>query len=122
MSGPPVWDSFDEMAQAAIAVTRCAPCWACAAAPRHNARRLPDGRWTWRYDLFGPWPEGDREWVDFTPLWDDVSAIEAPVLFVKGGESRYVREEDIAELRRRSPPYGWRSWPAPARRAERPAA
>ena len=103
VSGPPVWDSFDEMAQAAIALSPFRAASGVRRGARHNARRLPDGRWTWRYDLFGPWPEGEREWVDFSPLWDDISAIKAPVLFVKGGESMYVREEDIAELRRRLP-------------------
>ena len=74
------------------------------AARRPAQRRAPDdGRWTWRYDLFGPWPEGAGGWTDFTPLWDDVGAITVPVLFVRGGESRYVRDEDVAEMRRRLP-------------------
>ena len=75
---------------------------------RHNARRLDDGRWTWRYDLFGPPPgqspeEGATNWVDFTSLWDDVSAITVPALFVRGGLSPFVRDEDIAEMQRRLP-------------------
>ena len=69
---------------------------------RHNARRLDDGRWTWRYDLFGR-PPREQSWVDFTPLWEDVSAITVPVLFVRGGLSPFVRDEDIAEMRRRLP-------------------
>ena len=77
---------------------------------RHNARRLDDGRWTWRYDLFGPPTDaatgasaGAPSWVDFTSLWEDVSAIRVPCLFVRGGLSPFVRDEDLAEMQRRLP-------------------
>ncbi len=103
ISGPPVHDTFEEMAQAAIALSPFRVASGVRRGVRHNATRLADGRWTWRYDLFGPWPEGAGGWTDFTSLWGDVGAITVPVLFVRGGESRYVRDEDIAELRRRLP-------------------
>ena len=72
---------------------------------RHNAYQQADGRWTWRYDLFGGRPSKDdgRDWSDFTPLWDDVSAIEAPMMLVRGGLSKFVRDEDATELLRRRP-------------------
>ncbi len=44
-----------------------------------------------------------RDWVDFTSLWDDVSAITIPTLFVAGGLSPFVLDEDIAEMQRRLP-------------------
>jgi pimeloyl-ACP methyl ester carboxylesterase len=103
IAGPPVYDTFEEMAQAAILLSPFRAASGVRRGARHNARRLPDGRWTWRYDLFGPWPDGGNRWVDFTPLWDDVSAITVPVLFVRGGESKFNRDEDIAELERRLP-------------------
>ena len=67
---------------------------------RHNARRLPDGRWTWRYDLFGERPASVG---DHTALWADVSAITVPVLLVLGADSQFTAEEDVAEFRRRLP-------------------
>ena len=67
---------------------------------RHNARRLLDGRWTWRYDLFGERPASVG---DHTGLWADVSAISVPVLLVLGGDSPFTGEEDVAEFRRRLP-------------------
>ena len=78
---------------------------------RHNAYRLDDGRWTWRYDLFGARPEetsgdtgsGPPHWVDFTTLWEDVSAITVPALLVRGARSPYVRDDDAAEMQRRLP-------------------
>jgi pimeloyl-ACP methyl ester carboxylesterase len=108
IAGPPVYDSFDEMADAAVALSPYRPAAGVRRGVRHNARRLDDGRWTWRYDLFGPPPgqsaeEGASRWVDFTSLWDDVSAITVPALFVRGGLSPFVRDEDIAEMQRRLP-------------------
>jgi pimeloyl-ACP methyl ester carboxylesterase len=103
LAGPPIYSSFEEMAQAAISLSPLRAASGVRRGVRHNAVRLEDGSWTWRYDLFGPRPEGSRSWVDFTPLWDDVSAITVPTLFVRGGESRYVRDEDIDQMQRRLP-------------------
>jgi pimeloyl-ACP methyl ester carboxylesterase len=103
ISGPPVWDTFGEMADMAIALSPFRAASGVRRGARHNSRRMDDGKWTWRYDLFGPWPEGSGGWIDFTPLWDDVSRITCPVLFVRGGESRYVRDEDLDEMRARLP-------------------
>ncbi|MGV0625181.1 alpha/beta fold hydrolase [Mycolicibacter minnesotensis] len=79
----------------------------CAAAPHrdpeslrrgllHNTRRLPDGRWTWRYDTI-------RSVGDFAELWTDVAAITAPTTLIRGGDSAFVSAEDIAEYTRRCP-------------------
>jgi pimeloyl-ACP methyl ester carboxylesterase len=108
IAGPPIYDSFDEMAEAAVALSPFRGAAGVRRGVRHNARRLDDGRWTWRYDLFGPSPgqpaqEGTANWVDFTSLWDDVSAITIPSLFVRGGLSPFVLDEDIAQMQRRLP-------------------
>ncbi|WP_375486098.1 alpha/beta fold hydrolase [uncultured Mycobacterium sp.] len=61
----------------------------------HNSRRLDDGRWTWRYHAMSTLPE-------FGGLWDDVSALSAPITLVRGGASGFVSDEDAAELNRRA--------------------
>jgi pimeloyl-ACP methyl ester carboxylesterase len=61
----------------------------------HNARRLPDGRWAWRYDRQHASPEA------FEQLWDDVAALDVPVTLVRGGNSPFVGDEDVAEFRAR---------------------
>jgi pimeloyl-ACP methyl ester carboxylesterase len=99
VSGPPVYESFDTMAAAAIAASPRRPRTAVERGVRHNSVQLPDGRWTWRYDLFDR-PAGLS---DFSSLWDDVSAITAPVMLVRGGDSKFVRDEDAAEFGRRQP-------------------
>ena len=100
VSGPPVYESFEAMAAAAVAASPSRPRSAVERGVRHNTRRLPDGRWTWRYDLFGERPAvvGDH-----TGLWADVSAITVPVLLVLGADSRFTVAEDVAEFRRRLP-------------------
>src|SRR5215471_2297785 len=94
VSGPPTYDSFEAMASAAVAASPGRPRPAVERGVRHNARRLPDGRWTWRYDLFGERPASVG---DHTALWADVSAISAQVLLVLGGDSPFTGEEDVAE-------------------------
>jgi pimeloyl-ACP methyl ester carboxylesterase len=108
IAAPPIYDSFEEMADAAVALSPYRAASGVRRGVRHNARRLDDGRWTWRYDLFGsPTDAATRasapSWVDFASLWEDVSAIRVPCLFVRGGLSPFVRDEDLAEMQRRLP-------------------
>lgn len=103
IAGPPTYDTFEEMADAAITLTPNRPAPAVRRGVLHNSYRRPDGKWAWRYDLFGPREEDTPDWSDFTPLWDDVARIEVPVLFVRGGASRYVLDDDEREMRRRLP-------------------
>ncbi|HEY6790477.1 MAG TPA: alpha/beta hydrolase [Trebonia sp.] len=100
VAGPPVFDSFEAIAGAAVAASPKRPRSAVERGVRHNAVELPDGRWTWRYDLFGELPASQ---FDFASLWADVSAITAPVMLVRGGESKFVTDDDAAQFRRRQP-------------------
>jgi pimeloyl-ACP methyl ester carboxylesterase len=99
IAGPPTYDSLDAMGEAAIALSPNRSPESVRRGVRHNAKRLPDGRWGWRYDLFG----GPRPGMDFTKLWDDVSRIKQPAMLVLGGDSKFVAEADQAEMRRRIP-------------------
>jgi len=101
IGGPPTYDSFEAMAQATIALSPYRSAESVCRGVRHNAKQLPDGRWAWRYDLFaGP---VQRPSADFTALWEDVSRITSPTMLVQGGLSKYVHDEDVAEMRRRLP-------------------
>lgn len=110
IAGPPIYDTFEEMAEAAVALSPYRAASGVRRGVRHNACRLDDGRWTWRYDLFATPSSASRieesgttGWVDFTSLWEDVSSISVPVLLVRGGLSPFVRDEDVTEMRQRLP-------------------
>ena len=102
ISGPPTYGSLDEMTAAAIAASPRRSPASVARGVRHNAVRLDDGRWAWRYDLDARGSEQDR-WRDFTTLWDDVARITSPTLLVLGGDSVHVRPEDVDQFRRLLP-------------------
>ena len=103
IAGPPLYDTFEEMADAAVALSPFRAASGVRRGVRHNATRRADGKWTWRYDLFGTTssPGVVSDWVDFTPLWDDIDTISVPTLFVRGALSPFVLDEDIAEMQHR---------------------
>lgn len=103
IGGPPTYESFEAMADAAVALSPYRAASGVRRGVRHNAYRRADGLWAWRYDLFRPRPDGVDDWSDFVPLWDDVSAITVPTMLVRGGNSKYVTDGDVAEFRRRLP-------------------
>ena len=59
-----------------------------------NLRQLPDGRWTWKYDLHGRNAGSPRAMR--TDLWPYVVRIKAPTLIVRGAESDTLAPE-VAE-------------------------
>jgi pimeloyl-ACP methyl ester carboxylesterase len=99
VTGPPVYDTFEEMAAAAVAASPRRPRSAVERGVRHNSLQRPDGKWTWRYDLFDR-PEGI---ADFTPLWEDLGGLAMPVMLVRGGESGFVRDADAERFRELQP-------------------
>jgi pimeloyl-ACP methyl ester carboxylesterase len=93
--------TFEEMADAAIALSPNRSAESVRRGVRHNAKKLPDGRWGWRYDL--PVDARKRATGRFPDLWEDVSRIMAPAMLVLGGESVFVRPQDRDEMVRRLP-------------------
>jgi pimeloyl-ACP methyl ester carboxylesterase len=62
----------------------------------HNAKRLDDGTWTWRYDTM---TKGEG----FEGLWDDVPRLTVPTTLVRGANSAFVNDDDAAEFARSAP-------------------
>lgn len=62
----------------------------------HNAKRLEDGTWTWRYDEM-------RKGEGFEGLWDDVPRLSVPTTLVRGANSFFVNDDDAAEFARTAP-------------------
>jgi pimeloyl-ACP methyl ester carboxylesterase len=101
VSGPERFGSFDEILQRTIQFNPTRSEASLRRGVLHNAKENDDGSWTWRYDPMREWKQGAE--LSFTPLWDDVARITAPLLLVRGGVSGVVSDEDEAELRRRNP-------------------
>jgi pimeloyl-ACP methyl ester carboxylesterase len=103
ISGSPTYESFEAMADATVALSPLREPAAVRRGVRHNSYQQADGRWRWRYDLFGERPPSSGNWSDFVPLWADVSLIEVPTMLVLGALSVFVTEADKAEMLRRLP-------------------
>jgi pimeloyl-ACP methyl ester carboxylesterase len=100
VNGPTDFASFEEILDRTVAYNPGRSIRSLRRGILHNARQREDGRWIWRYDRLRPTAGGS---LDFTPLWNDVSALQAPLLLVRGARSPVVDDADIAELLRRLP-------------------
>jgi pimeloyl-ACP methyl ester carboxylesterase len=103
LSGPERFESFDEILERTVQFNPTRTVSSLRRGVLHNAREEPDGSWTWRYDPVRAWKDNERPAVAFVDLWDDVAAIKAPTLLIRGGTSGVVSDEDVDELRRRKP-------------------
>ena len=95
------------MADAAVALSPYRAASGVRRGVRHNSYRRQDGPRSWRYDLFGPGSADTTDTraaaYDFTTLWDDAGRITCPAMFVRGGLSKYVTDDDTDEMKRRIP-------------------
>jgi pimeloyl-ACP methyl ester carboxylesterase len=112
VSGPEFFADFDEILARTIEHNPTRTESSLRRGVLHNAKELPDGRWSWRYDPMRSWKMGaDGEKLeqsevkgpDFATLWDKVDAVEAPITLYRGGRSGVVGDEDVEELLRRKP-------------------
>ena len=104
VDGPEYFADFDEILQRTIQFNPTRSESSLRRGVLHNAKPVEDGRWTWRYDrLDRVRKEASDGKVDFSELWDSVSAMACPVLLVRGGTSGVVGDEDVEEWRRRQP-------------------
>jgi len=64
----------------------------------HNLKRLPSGKWTWKYDTALRAPERGFHASALAHLWDDVHAIRCPTLIIKGEESDILSADSARKL------------------------
>lgn len=95
MQGEREFPSFQAMLDLTIAAAPHREVKALRRGVFHNSRQLDNGNWTWRYDAIRVFP-------DFSTLWDDVDALSAPLTLIRGGNSGFVNDDDVAELSRRA--------------------
>ena len=88
--------SFEAMVDAAVALSPHRSRESLQRGVFHNARRLDDGTWTWRYDTF-------RNGDGFLGLWDDVPALTVPTTLIRGANSFFVNDDDAGAFARTAP-------------------
>jgi pimeloyl-ACP methyl ester carboxylesterase len=106
IDGPERFENFDEILQRTIQFNPTRTESSLRRGVLHNAAEQADGSWSWRYDRFRPESlndDGADRPVDFGNMWEDVSAITAPILLLRGGLSGVVGDEDVEEFKRRQP-------------------
>jgi pimeloyl-ACP methyl ester carboxylesterase len=110
VSGPEYFADFDEILQRTIQFNPTRTESSLRRGVLHNAKELPDGRWSWRYDPMRSWKLADPDaggekpkGPDFSLLWEQVDGVRAPITLYRGGVSKVVGDEDVDELLRRQP-------------------
>jgi pimeloyl-ACP methyl ester carboxylesterase len=96
VQGEKTFPTFDSMLEVTIAAAPHRDRESLRRGVFHNAKRLDDGAWTWRYDSF-------RKGEGFDGLWDDVPNLNAPTTLVRGANSFFVNDDDAAEFARIAP-------------------
>ncbi len=103
IAGPESFESFDEILARTMEFNPTRSESSLRRGILHNATPRDDGRWVWRYQR-PRLAETAEIPADFATLWDDVSAISAPVMLARGDAAgSVVDDDDVAELLRRQP-------------------
>ncbi|MGZ5362877.1 MAG: alpha/beta fold hydrolase [Mycobacterium sp.] len=96
VQGEKTFPTFDSMLEVTVAAAPHRDRESLRRGVFHNAKRLDDGTWTWRYDSF-------RKGEGFDGLWDDVPNLNTPTTLVRGANSFFVKDDDAAEFARIAP-------------------
>jgi pimeloyl-ACP methyl ester carboxylesterase len=102
VEGPASFASFDDILARTVEHNPTRSVSSLRRGILHNAVQLEDGSWVWRYARHrGP---GTAVRPDHADLWDAVSALDVPLLLVRGmAPGSVVDDADEAELLRRQP-------------------
>jgi pimeloyl-ACP methyl ester carboxylesterase len=79
----------------------------------NTLRRLPDGRWGWKFDLDGiARARLDPDPARHVDLWPHVEGLRCPVLVIRGTRSDFLSAATCAEMAARQPLLSWTEVPA----------
>ncbi|MBX7433707.1 alpha/beta hydrolase [Mycobacterium sp. Y57] len=96
VQGERTFPTFDAMLEVTVAAAPHRDRESLRRGVFHNAKRLGDGTWTWRYDSI-------RNGEGFEGLWDDVPRLTTPTTLIRGANSFFVNDEDVAAFARTAP-------------------
>jgi pimeloyl-ACP methyl ester carboxylesterase len=116
ISGPQTFPTFNEIFTRTVEFNPTRSAASLRRGILHNAHRLVDGSWAWRYDRRPdstlPTAEAGERTSEsvggqiselVTGLWDDMARGHCPITLCRGALSPVVSDADVAELRRRRP-------------------
>ena len=103
VDGPEVFESFQAMLDRTIEFNPGRSESSLRRGILHNAKPLPDGSWTWRYDRMRDWKVGGDAAPSFDDLWGKVDLVQVPITLWQGGKWSVIGDEDVAEWIRRRP-------------------
>ncbi len=97
VQGERTFPTFDAMLEVTVAAAPHRDRESLRRGVFHNAKRLEDGSWTWRYDTIrkGEGFEGG--------LWDDVPRLTTPTTLIRGANSFFVNDDDAAAFAQSAP-------------------
>jgi pimeloyl-ACP methyl ester carboxylesterase len=96
VQGDRTFPTFDAMLEVTVAAAPHRDRESLRRGVFHNAKRLEDGTWTWRYDSF-------RKAEGFEGLWDDVPKLTTPTTLIRGAKSFFVNDDDAEAFARNAP-------------------
>jgi pimeloyl-ACP methyl ester carboxylesterase len=103
ISGPERFATFDEILARTVEFNPTRTVSSLRRGILHNAREEEDGTWVWRYDRGWAAHSGERVEATYGGLWDDLGAVQAPLMLARGALSPVVSDDDVVELLRRQP-------------------
>ena len=96
VQGERTFPTFDAMLEVTVAAAPHRDRESLRRGVFHNAKRLDDGTWTWRYDSI-------RKGEGFDNLWDDVPKLTVPTTLIRGANSFFVNDDDAAAFAATAP-------------------
>ncbi|WP_137146414.1 alpha/beta fold hydrolase [Mycolicibacterium sp. CR10] len=96
VQGERTFPTFDAMLEVTVAAAPHRDRESLRRGVFHNAKRLDDGTWTWRYDSI-------RKGEGFDNLWDDVPKLTVPTTLIRGAHSFFVNDDDAAAFAATAP-------------------
>jgi pimeloyl-ACP methyl ester carboxylesterase len=110
VTGPEFFDDFDTILARTIEHNPTRTESSLRRGVLHNARELPDGRWSWRYDPMRSWKRQPDDVddahakphsmgaPDFQALWDELATIDVPITLWRGAKSGVVDDADVEKF------------------------
>jgi pimeloyl-ACP methyl ester carboxylesterase len=102
LAGPESFASFEEILERTVAFNPTRSESSLRRGILHNAVPRDDGRWVWRHQRT-QLVEGQRADLHFAAMWDDLTAVDVPLLLLLGDRSPVVDETDREMFTERQP-------------------